>query len=88
MEPTLVEKSWVVSGTCPRMDLLFVTHPQHREQLWRNWPQMMSRVILAPLLFSDEKSPSRHWVTTWAVSRFYSGDLADVADTKELIATT
>ena len=86
--PRSWEKSWVVSGTLPTMDLLFVTHPQHREQLWRSWPQMMSRVILAPLLFADDDhhGQSRHWVTTWANEfDFITGDLGDVKDTKELI---
>jgi len=83
--PRAWERSWVVSGTLPTMDLLFVTHPQHREILWRSWPQMMSRVILAPLLFSNEQ-PSNHWVTAWASEfDFIPGDLADVTDTADLV---
>jgi hypothetical protein len=83
--PKSWERSWVVSGTLPTMDLLFVTHPQHREILWRNWPQMMSRVILSPLLF-EEEIPSNHWVTTWAGEfDFIPGDLSDIADPKALV---
>jgi hypothetical protein len=79
------EKSWLVSGTLPTMDLLFVSHPTHREMLWQNWPQMMSRVVLAPLLF-DQDVTSSHWVTTWADEfDFVPGDLADVSSIDELV---
>lgn len=83
--PRSWEKSWLVSGTLPTMDLLFVSHPTHREILWRNWPQMMSRVVLAPLLF-DHDANSSHWVTTWAQEfDFVPGDLADVMSIDEMV---
>jgi hypothetical protein len=82
--PKSWEKKWVVSGTLPTMDLLFVAHPQHREILWRHWPQMMSRVVLAPLLF-DEEAPSSHWVTSWANEfDLVPGDLSDVKNREGL----
>jgi hypothetical protein len=85
--PRTWEKSWVVSGTAATMDLLFVTHPQHRELLWRTWPQMMSRVILTPLLFENSER-SRHWITEWAHEfDFIPGDLADVKNFNELTET-
>lgn len=83
--PRSWEKSWLISRTLSAMDLLFVSHPSHREMLWRNWPQMMSRVVLAPLIFQSE-TPSSHWVTTWATEfDFVPGDLSDVTDLSGLV---
>lgn len=82
--PQAWEKSWVLAATMPAMDLVFVTHPAHREMLWQRWPRMMSRVHVSPFLF-DAKSASGHWVTTWAHEfDFVPGDLADIDDDEGL----
>lgn len=83
--PAAWERSWVLSGTLPTMDLLFVTHPMHRELLWRKWPQIMSRVLVSPLMFTD-RAKSTHWVTTWAQEfDLVPADLSDVRHLPEMI---
>ena len=83
--PIVWERSWVISGTMRTMDLLFVTHPMHREILWQRWPQMISRVMVAPLLF-DDRLKSSHWVTTWAQEfDFVPADLSDVSHLPEAV---
>jgi hypothetical protein len=81
-DPRLWQKNWMVAGTLPTMDLIFVTHPPHRELLWERWPQMMSRVQIAPLLFDLPQTaaeiPSSHWLTNWAQEfEFVPGILSD-----------
>lgn len=79
------EKNWLLAGTLPTMDLLFVTHPLQREMLWRRWPRIMSRVMVAPLIFS-ETSPSSHWLTNWANEfDFVPGDIEDLIGVEETL---
>jgi hypothetical protein len=84
-DPARWEKGVFNSGTLPAMDILFVTHPLHRERIWSRWPQLMSRVQVAPLLF-HQQSPSHHWITKWADDfAFVPGQLSDALSLEDLL---
>lgn len=63
-DPRAWQPHWLLTGSLQAMDILFVTHPSHRELLWNRWPHMISKISLAPLLF-DFSENSSHWLTAW-----------------------